>query len=159
MKKSDFTEKYDKSRKILLYEADDSGRVAGRAVNPEIAEELVDEYYAQREKVWSAYRARLIEGSVSPIHLYMEYNYMTLKETAAMVGISVSKLRKHMTMEGFLKADVKTLKGYARVFNVPVCCFFQLLEYSGDLTLETRSHHDGLILELTVSPKGAKEGG
>lgn len=159
MKKTDFTEKYDKSRRILLYEADETGRVAGRMVNPEIAEELVDEYYVQREKVWSTFRARLIEGSVSPIRLYMEYNYMTLKETAAMVGISVSKLKRHMTMEGFLKVDVKTLKSYARVFNVPVCSFFQLLEYSGDLALEARSHHDGLIQELTASPKGAKEKG
>jgi len=157
MKKTDFTEKYDKSRKILLYEADDSGRVAGRVVNPEIAEELVDEYYVQREKVWSTCKAKLIEGSISPIHLYMEYNHMTPRETAAMVGISVSKLRKHMTMEGFLRADVKTLKSYARVFNVPVCSFFQLFEYSGDLALEARSHHDGLIQELTVSPNGAKE--
>jgi hypothetical protein len=159
MKKTDFTEKYDRSRKILLYEADDSGRVSGRAVKPEIAGELVDEYYSQREKVWSTYKKKLLEGSASPIQLYMEYNHMTPRETAAMVGISVSKLRKHMTMEGFLKADVNTLKSYARVFNVPVCSFFQLLEYSGDLALEARSHHDGLIQELTVSPRGPKEKG
>ena len=54
---------------------------------------------------------------------------------------------------------MKTLKSYARVFNVPVCSFFQLLEYSGDLSMEARSHHDGLIQELTVAPKGAKEEG
>lgn len=151
MKKSDYIEKYDKTHRILMYDTDGDGRVVPRMVNPEIAGDMIDEFYEQREKIWAEFKKKVIKGSVSPIRLFMEYNHMTLKETAAMVGISASRLKKHLTMEGFESINVKTLKKYARVFNIPLCSLFQLLEYRGEVKIDVKNHQDGVIQEIKIS--------
>jgi len=150
MKKSGEIEKYNHSHRILLYDIDSDGKCVPRVKSPDLTSELADEWYMANERAWNRVMGEIIEGKSSPICLYIEYHHMTPEDTASRVGLSVSKVRKHMTMEGFRKLDIPTLEKYAKVFNIPVNGFFQFLEYEGDLKFDSKIYHNGLIQILKV---------
>ena len=151
MKKSGDIEKYDPSHRILLYDTDTGGKCVAQVVNPELTSDLADEWYKAKDQAWKKIMKEIVEGRASPIHLYIEYNHMNLKDTAARMGLSVSAVSRHMTMEGFMTLDVRTLGKYAKVFDIPVCSLFQFLEYEGKVTLEAHAYHDGVIQVVKVS--------
>jgi hypothetical protein len=151
MKKSGEIEKYDPSHRILLYDTDKGGKCVPQVVNPELTSDLADEWYKAKDQAWNKIMKEIIEGRASPIRLYIEYNHMNVEDAAARMGLSVSAVNKHMTLEGFKALDVRTLGKYAKVFNIAVCSLFQFLEYEGKVSLESHVYHDGVIQVLKVS--------
>ena len=151
MKKKDDITKHDKSHRCVLYDTDDDGKCVAAMKSPEVAGELADEWYKAKDRTWKKIKQEVLQGGSSPIRLYLEYNHMTLKDMAARVGVSVSVLQKHMTMEGFVELDIRMLKKYARVFDIPLCNFFQFIEYSGNITVDVASYHDGVIQDAKFS--------
>ena len=157
MKKSDEIEKYDPAMRIVMFDTNGSGQCIPSAVSPEFTRELADEWYKAKDMIWKKTLPEVFAGRCSPVHLYIEYHHMNLPDAAKRMGLSVSVVRKHMTMEGFLGLDLKTLRRYAVVFNIPVGAFFQFMEYRGDIRFDVASHGEGLFQEIKISAAGAGE--
>jgi DNA-binding XRE family transcriptional regulator len=61
------------------------------------------------------------------VYYYMMLQELTPSELASRIGISKSKVEKHFQTKNFEKANLKTVRKYAEVFNVPVANLFQLI--------------------------------
>jgi hypothetical protein len=75
---------------------------------------------------------KINSGQVSMIYYYMMLQELTSSELAVRVGISKSKVEKHIQPKYFEKASLSTVRKYADVFNVPVANLFQLISTKED---------------------------
>jgi hypothetical protein len=135
--------------KLTVFESDESGRLRSR-VQPTEYGELIEQAYAQKREMSARLLARLAAGALSPIGYYLELQRLTVAELAARARVSGFKVRAHLTPAGFLKARVETLGRYARVFDVDVADFFQLLELAPGVGAERGAHGDRMLQRLRV---------
>ena len=149
----DKVEKYDQSHRIVLFQTDSKGNCEPKVSVPEIASELVDSLYEVRSDVWKKYKEELNQGNVSPIKIFFEYYGMSLKDTASRLKCSISKVKKHLTLEGFKKMDIKTLLEYAKIFDVSAGDFFQFLYIDDKVKVDVKKSKDRLIQDIIISGK------
>jgi len=151
MVRSNDIEKFDRSHRIVVYEPDGKGECVPTVTVPELAGQLVDSLYEAREQIWQRFRKELLEGRISPLRLFFEYNHMTWKDLAGRMGTSEAAVKRACEMDGFLALDVRTLQRYAAVFGVPVADFFSIVETRGKVTAAATTHFDGLFQEVAVT--------
>lgn len=149
---SDKREKYDGSLRIVMWEKDEDGKCVSRLEKVEFDEDI-NLYYAQKEKELRRLQRNLFAGEISPISFFMQFQNMTVTDTAARVRLSAGKVRKHMTPEGFDGIKVETLKRYAKVFDIVVSDLFQFTHLTGELDVEMDATKDRLVQRLTISIK------
>ena len=151
---SDKIEKYDKSFRIVLYGTNKNGECIPEITAPEIANEMVDIYYQTKSEVWNKLKKELILGNISPIKLFFEYHNMSLKDIASRAGLSVSAVKKHFTIKGFMKINIKTLQRYAVIFDISIGDFFQFLHIKDKRSIDVKGYNNRLIQDITISSKG-----
>ena len=146
-------ETYDGSTKLVMYDADEDGRCVASRQRVEF-DDQINVYFEQRVKELKRLLGELMQGKISPLHLFVVYHNMTVKDLAARVRLSVGKVKHHMTPEGFGDAKVEHLKRYARVFGITVGDFFQFTHLPGSLEVEMVKTDDRLVSRLLIKTDG-----
>jgi hypothetical protein len=146
-------EKYDKSHRIVLFQTNSKGECKPIITNPEIANEMVDSFYEERAAAWDKWKEELLSGEISPICLFYKYHNMNLKDLASRLKTSVSKVKKHLTMSGFLKLDLVTLEKYAAIFDISLGDFFQFIHIDDKIKVDVKNSKGRIIQDIFISVK------
>ena len=85
--------------------------------------------------------------------MFFEYHNMNLKDIASRLKCSVSTIKKHFTMQGFMRINVKTLQKYAIIFDVSVGDFFQFLHVNDKISVSLNKTKNRIIQDITISTK------
>jgi len=146
----DEREQYDGSFRLVTYATDDDGKCVPELTKSDM-DDVIDSYYVLRAEELERLQKQLVEGGLSPIGFFIRLQNMTVRETAPRVGVSMGRVKKHMTPEGFAGVKVKTLQRYAQVFDVAVADFFQFTRIVGNLEAKTKQYSNRLLQYVTVS--------
>lgn len=149
---TDKIDKFDKSQKAILYEKDESQNCVPVSKTLYLAgdNDLGDEYYYTRAVELERLIEELKSGKISPIKLFIDHLTMDERDMAHRMRIPYRKLKKHLTIEGFKKINIETLEKYAKIFDITLADFFQVIKMtSGKVTSEER-YHDRLFQYLTI---------
>lgn len=147
------TEKYDKSHRIVLFQTNDKGECKPIITAPEIAGEMVNSFYEERAATWDKCKEELLSEDVSPIYLFFKYHNMNIKDLASRLKTSIPKVKRHLTMNGFLKLDIITLQKYAAVFDISVGDFFQFIHIDDKIDVDVKKNKGRLIQDLYITSK------
>ncbi len=148
---SDKAEKLENPSMIVLYDIDQDGKCVPSYKEAEFNEEIAL-YYEQRAREFKRLHTALIDGEISPIGFFVEYQRMNLKDVSSRARVSQSAVKKHMTPVGFGSIKVEVLQRYARIFDVSLADFFSFIFVSDDLQVTSTRHHDRLLQQLTIAP-------
>ena len=85
-----------------------------------LTDHYLDDYLDKLKKWDNDLKEQLDKGEISPVYYYMIMLELGEGDLASRVGISRRKLKKHFKMEAFEKINLRMLKAYANVFDVPV---------------------------------------
>ena len=146
-------EKYDKSHRIVLFQTNKKGECVPQITSPEIANELVDSLYEERADNWKRNKEELDSGDISPVCLFFRYHNMNIKDVASRLQTSPSKVKKHLTMKGFMKLDLNTLKKYASIFDISIGDFFQFIHIDDNVSVNVKKNKDRIIQDIIISIK------
>ena len=149
-------EKYDKSHRIVLFQTNKKGECVPQITSPEIANEMVDTLYEERADNWKKNKEELNTGNISPICLFFRYHNMNVKDVASRLQTSPSKVKKHLTMKGFMKLDLITLKKYASIFDISIGDFFQFIHIDNNVDVKVTKKCDKIIQDIMISIKKEK---
>ena len=150
-------EKYDKSHRIVLFQTNKKGECVPQITSPEIANEMVDTLYEERADNWKRNKEELDTGDISPICLFFRYHNMNIKDVASRMQTSPSKVKKHLTMKGFMKLDLFTLKKYASIFDISIGDFFQFIHIDDSIDVKAIKNKDRIIQDIIISAKKKKK--
>jgi hypothetical protein len=142
-------EKLDAPFKLLMYDTDENGRCVPSYVHSEYSDD-VNTYYEQRSLELNRLLEDVLEGRLSPIGLFVQYQHMHIKDVAKRVGLRSGQVEKHMTLSGFKTATVEMLIRYARVFDVTVSDFFEFTETTDNIAIVSNHRHDRLINRIQL---------
>ena len=78
---------------------------------------------------------------------------MNIKDLASRLQSSTSKVKKHLTMNGFLKLDIITLQKYSAIFDISVGDFFQFIHIDDKIEVDVKNNKDRLIQDIFISAK------
>jgi hypothetical protein len=145
-------ETYDGSLRLVMYDADSRGRCRGRLERLEF-DDQIDVFYEQRSREIERLLARLEAGEISPVAFFASYHNVTVPDLAARTRLGGRRVRKHLTPRGFAGATVEELARYARVFDVAVCDFFQLVVAGEGIEVEVETSPDRLVQRLTFAAR------
>lgn len=145
-------EKLDAPFCLVLYDKDENGRCVPSYTASEYNEEI-DMFYAQRSMELKRLHAALLDGKISPVGLFVQYQQMIVSDVAKRVGLRAGVVQKHMGFEGFKSVTVSQLMKYAKVFDISVSDFFEFSFIDDEIAADATKHHDRLILETAFSVK------
>jgi hypothetical protein len=145
-------ERYDHTHRIVLYEKDEDGKCRSELKLTEYDDDI-DLYYVQRQKELERLEKELMEGRISPVSFFMQYQNMTVKDLAARMKLGVGRVRSHLTREGFDGLKIATLKRYARIFGIVVSDFFQFTHVGEDVSAQVEDSEDRLVQRTTISAR------
>jgi hypothetical protein len=144
-------EKYDKSHRIVLFQTNKKGECVPQITSPEIANEMVDTLYEERADNWKNNKEELNKGNISPVCLFFRYHNMNIKDVASRMQISPSKVKKHLTMKGFMKLDLITLKKYASIFDASIGDFFQFIHIQDNIEIAVNNSKNKITQDIYIS--------
>lgn len=151
-------DQYDGRHRVVYYTPDEQGRCTPQHVKSEFDDQIAS-YYELRVAELQRLQERLLSGEISPIGFFIQYCNMTVQDTAARMRSSQSKVRRHMTPDGFERVKVATLQRYARIFDIAVGDFFQFTHLTGGLEAGVERFHQRLIQKVTVRDETVTEDG
>ena len=105
---------------LVLYVEKEDGSYGRTESASYISSNYLDDYYDKVKKWDAELKEKLEKGEISPVYYYMIMLQFGEGDLASRVGVSKRKLRNHCKMEAFEKINLKLLKKYADVFDVPV---------------------------------------
>jgi len=114
-------------QQVILYVEKEDGQYGPMQTGSYLSGNYLDDYEIKRYHLEESLRTRVMKGEISMVKYYMILEDLTLSELAARVGLSKTKVNKHLDPVHFGKAKVETLKKYADVFNVPVSNMLQVV--------------------------------
>ncbi len=126
MKEQDAIVENDKHQ-LLLYVEKGDGSFGSLQTGAYMATNYLDDFMEKRKNLEKECIEKLQKGEVSPVGYYLLLNTITPADCAARVRLSVSKVNKHASPEGFKKITCDILGRYAEVFGVSVSNLFQLV--------------------------------
>lgn len=150
------TESYDGSFRILMYEADDQGKLQEKPRKSDL-DDQIETFYSQRQLEMDRLKSDVLSGRISPISLLMAYQQLTLPDLASRVKLSKRKVQKHLTPAGFRTITVEILQRYARVFDVTVADFFQFMLVKEGANVATSQKSERLYQLVDVFPEETAE--
>jgi hypothetical protein len=145
--------KYDPNTNwFISYEKDPEGNYTAVMDEPVFGgkEKLIDQLYQTRAKEFALLKEQLLNGEISPIKLFMQNQMLEIKDVALRMKISVSKVKKHLTPEGFTKIDIQTLQKYAKVFGLSIVDFFQFINVDDQVQVRMDPYPNRLIQVLEI---------
>jgi hypothetical protein len=113
------------THQLIMYVEKDDGSYDSIMTGSYLVKNYVDDFWEKKKLIEDEFLAKIKSGEATPILLYMMLEELTEVELAGRVGISVRKVKKHLTPAGFETMTLKTLKRYAEVFDVPVVNLLQ----------------------------------
>jgi hypothetical protein len=115
-------------QQLILYVEKDDGTYGPMQTGSYLTKNYIDDYYEKRHRLEAALKEKVHRKEISPVAYYMTLEDLSMAETAARVGISQRKVRKHMHPENFEKISPSVLDKYADVFNVPAAQMLELMK-------------------------------
>lgn len=116
---------------LILYVEKEDGSYGRIETASYLSSNFLDDYYDKLKKWDTELREKLEKGEVSPVYYYMIMLQFGEGDLSSRVGVSKRKLKQHFKMGAFEKINLKLLKRYADVFDVPVSSmlhFFSIKE-------------------------------
>lgn len=126
MKEKDIYVEYEPQQLIMYVEKDD-GSYGALQTGSFPSKEYLDDFWFKKKNLEKELANRLKEGEISPVYYYMLLTEISESELATRVGISNSKVKKHLKPEYFKKIRLDILQRYAEVFDVPVANMLQII--------------------------------
>jgi transcriptional regulator with XRE-family HTH domain len=114
-------------QQVILYVEKEDGQYGPVQTGSYLSGNFLDDYEIKRVHLEGSLRASVVKGEISMVKYYMVLEDLSISELAARVGLSKSKVSKHLDPVHFGKMKVETLKKYAGVFNVPIANMLQVL--------------------------------
>ncbi len=145
-------------QQVILYVEKEDGQYGPMQTGSYLSGNYLDDYEIKRVHLEESLRIRVMKGEISMVKYYMVLEDLTLSELAARVGLSKTKVNRHLDPVHFGKAKVETLKKYADVFNVPVSNMLQVIMLKkGDnlesyTVLEEKKQTEGIEQVKTENP-------
>ncbi len=145
-------------QQVILYVEKEDGQYGPMQTGSYLSGNYLDDYEIKRNHLEEALRNRVTKGEISMVKYYMDLEDLTLSELAARVGLSKTKVNKHLDPIQFGKAKVETLKKYAEVFNVPLSNMLQLVmlkkgdAFESYTVLEEKKQNEGFEQVKTDNP-------
>jgi transposase-like protein len=106
-----------KDHEIILYAEKEDESYGAVVCGSYAAKHCLGNFFDMKEKLDKSLREELSLGRISPIHYFMVMQDMGPRDLARRVGISLRKLRRHLSPDGFKKLDDTILQKYAVVFG------------------------------------------
>jgi hypothetical protein len=149
---SDEITKFDNSYTMVQYKTDKNGNPEEIIDTPPVAGKLKhgDDLYQAKATEFERLKNDFLNGSMSPIKLYTVMQNLDPKDLASRIKLSPSKVKKHLTPEGFKKATVDVLQKYAKVFEVTIADFFHIISLKKGINIEENKINDRMIQEITI---------
>ncbi len=145
-------ETYDGKLRSINYAADAAGTLVPR-LEKTFADDEIPQYFEQQEIIFQHLLKQLLAGEISPLAFYVGLTRMTVKDVAARMGLRAATVQRHLTRDGFAKARVRDLEGYARLFDIAVGDFFHFVFLDPHVTAADLQNHLGRLLQ-TVRIRG-----
>lgn len=139
-------------QQVILYVEKENGQYVPMQTGSYISGNYLDDYEIKRYHLEESLRTKVIKGEISLIRYYMVLEDLTLSELAARVGLSRTKVNKHLDPVHFGKIKVETLKKYAEVFNVPLSSMLQVVMLKKGDNLESYT-----VLEENKQTEGIEQ--
>jgi hypothetical protein len=147
-------EGYDGSFRVVVYRKDDRGRTVAESVKSDM-DDQIPTFYVQRREELARLVSEVLDGKISPIALFMQYENMTLSDLSARIKLSSRRVKKHLAPAGFKDLTVEVLQRYARIFDVAVCDFFQFLYLDDGVSFDRKNRAERLFQTVEVAVRGA----
>lgn len=128
MKENELQKDYKLQPQIVYVEKDD-GTYGPVQAGSYLTNNFLDDFWLKKSNLEKQLVQWVAENKYSPVYYFMLLNELSEAELAARVGLSVSRVKKHLQMKHFLSARISVLERYALVFGVPVANFFQVIHY------------------------------
>ena len=110
----------------LVYFAEKEDKSYGPVISgSHLSANYLDDFWMKRRNLEEKLRKQVINNEISPIYYYMIFLEMGPKDLASRAGMSMRKLKKTFTPEGFEKLRVAQIKRFAEIFNIPAANLFQ----------------------------------
>ncbi len=136
--------------KVMLYDVDEDGKCSIEARPMPVIGPLMDLYMGNKIRRMMESKEALLRGEISPIKFYMNYCGLYVKDLAKRMKISESKLKKHLSMNGFYKIKVETLKKYAKIFDIALADLFQFIDVNGNFNIEVKNYNKGVMQNINI---------
>ena len=113
-------------QQLILYVEKEDGTYGPLQTGSYLTKNYIDDYYEKRNRLEASLKEQLRRREISPVAYYMTLTDLSVAETAARVGISQRKVKKHMQPGNFVKIPPAVLDRYAVVFNVSAAAMKEL---------------------------------
>lgn len=126
MKEKDLFVDFKPQQHVYYVEKDDHS--FGPVVSgSQLSKNYLDDYWDKMQRLERTLRDEIVTGKCSPVKYFMLLQELSESELAARAGVSVRRLRKHLTPTGFANMKLGQLAKYAEVFNLPVAGLLQTI--------------------------------
>ncbi len=143
-------QRHEKPWRLVMYRTDPDGKCVPDYKVTEF-DDLIHEYYTQRTLELERLQQLLSSQEISPVHFFMEYHHMSVRDVASRMNLRLSVVKKHLTPQGFEKVDVATLKRYARIFDIGVSDFFQFLFVPPEVGISVEQRSERLLQHVVIT--------
>ncbi|MFP4416181.1 MAG: helix-turn-helix domain-containing protein [Chitinivibrionales bacterium] len=124
MKEKDAFVEYEDHQLMLFVEKED-GSYSSTRTGSFMVKNYIDDLSEKMKKLEESLRKRVINGELSPIYYYMTLSELSPAEVSSRMGLSVRKIKKHMTTD-FQSIRMGEAKKYADLFGISLADLFQL---------------------------------
>ena len=115
-------------QQLILYVEKEDGTYGPLQTGSYLTKNYIDDYYEKRNRLEASLKEQLRRREISPVAYYMTLTDLSVAETAARVGITQRKVKKHMQPGNFVKIPPAVLDRYAEVFNVSAAAMKELTQ-------------------------------
>jgi len=107
--------------KTIVYAVDENGNYVTATTSGWKPEDIAHEQaWEDINKRIEETKSLVLQNKLSPIAYFMEKEIMTPRRLAGTIGLSVRKVKKHLTTKGFKKITEAQLNSYAEIFGIQV---------------------------------------
>lgn len=107
-------------QQLILYVEKEDGTYGPVQTGSFLTRNYIDDFYEKRHRLEASLREKVHRKEISAIAYFMTLEELSPAETAARVGLSQRRVKKHMEADHFSKIPPAVLNKYAEVFNIPV---------------------------------------
>lgn len=138
--------KIESQQKQVMYVEKANGSYRTIETGSFMVNNYIDDFMGKQLHFWHKYCDDLTANKISSIAFYQKIQELTTHDVAKRTGISMGKVKKHQTPEGFKKATIEDLQAYSDLFDIPLSAFFQIAK-EPDLykTIKTKKTENPLV--------------
>lgn len=135
---------------VVLYAEKEDGTFGPFQTGSYMAGVNISEHFKVTGNLSRSLTDRLKSGAISPVYYFMMIEGLNIDELAGRTGIARFRVKRHLTLKGFSRMKIGTLKRYADVLNIPMANMFQII-----YTIEDRNWDMGYQGEVDDSKIGS----